>query len=1145
MISKRRSLRALLLATLLSSLSLYGQLQNPNLFPNGDAENLFINKIIGEAGYGSHIRAEGDSTLTYWKLSDGASQCNDVAFSGANAVKLSRGEADVTATLFSNYWRVADGNMPFGLPLVAQKEITVSFRYRTDGLKGKEAFSALIRLGTIKDLPSEEDTIVLPASAEWRLVTRTITLSESKWGGEILFTLPGHKKKRGSVWIDDACLSQEVDGINLVKNHSFEKETDPETLPPDWQPPMEDQWVSWVGSRYREPSVETGESVTGGQSLRASVTYTEGSGVSQLISLHQKEVRPVIIDIWSKLDNSIGKRGSDYWSPDNYSNLTVYIYHQDGTMQEVSPTFLLGESDHDWDYRRFGFRAQKPVEEILLQITVLGSEPTTTLWIDQIRAFELGTSTDELVLRGVDLPTPSISAKWGGGPQSNSSSEIEVSNDAQNIYLTVPKKYDSKEISIYLNPQTQSAFVNHYRYLFDVVKITSDRQVYKGITVEKQGYTADGEFKPAEEYGIELREEGHAYLVTLPFEALQMAGVSFQPLGFNVMWNSGQQKHYWNGNAANNRAMGRIILAREPGIRIKSILFGKRYFHEKEQSQDFISHPQIYAGINEAEISIVNDGADCDVEIFAGIQGEPLASERFYIKQWETKQITLPYQAGLEEMTEFNVTVKPEGQQPINRTYPIQVPPAIEIILDQEFYFPEEDSAVLEIHNRYRPISENGMVSVEVTDLQNEEVLQKFDHHLTDQLTNISIDIRGFRTNPLPVQDYSVVVSYLDDNQKVLGRQTRRFGKINHTKRRELPPIEKLTVDEKGRIVINNDFYFFPIVPSVNIMEWNEAIDLGANMYRGYLREIDNYFEERDRAWEKNVYTLTIGPLTPDFLDKFDTIAENLLVHPGFLGCYGKQFYYWKIDPEYINYRKRVEKTISGISSQRLVIWGHHDSSFLYDRDMPAWPVTNPPVGYCYVKIMGRPGSAWRNAPFLTRTEMVLNPNRFKLAEVNYYTAFHDDELVPLHFMNNQSLRADDLQGFRNESYLSVIYGATGLYHWVCTQKGDLQRLRGWFQEMNHMWPLFVADDAVNRVEILPLGSKVDFRLKKWQGRYYLITANRDETVQNVSIKINGLEGMKVKKLFELPGSLSVENNMIRDVWEKYGTHVYEIESGK
>ena len=232
------------------------------------------------------------------------------------------------------------------------------------------------------------------------------------------------------------------------------------------------------------------------------------------------------------------------------------------------------------------------------------------------------------------------------------------------------------------------------------------------------------------------------------------------------------------------------------------------------------------------------------------------------------------------------------------------------------------------------------------------------------------------------------------------------------------------------------------------------------------------------------------------------------------------------------------------LTSPRLVIWGHHDSSFLYDMDLPKWPNTNnPPVGYCYVKIMGRPGSAWRNTPFQTRTEQLLDPARFKLAEVNYYVSAHYDEVSPLHFAVNVSLQPDDWHGVRNESYLSIIYGATGLYHWVIMEDPKIERLRGWLQEVNHMWPAFVADDAENRVEILPYNSKLDARLKKWQGKYYLLVANRDETLQQASIHIDGFEGMKVEKLFELPGSMSVKGGVIDDVWKKYDVHVYEIEN--
>jgi len=1116
-----------------------------NLFSNGDVENKFVNQIVQRDGYRNHIEAAGAGTATFWRLTNGAVLCRKVKFSGENSIKLSRGKKDVAATVFSNYWKIKDGNMPFGLPLLPEKEIAVSFRYKTAELRGKKAFTALIRLGVVKDLPTRELILDLPASDKWKLATRIITLSELKWGAEIVFTLAADSSRSASVWIDDVYLSQQVDGINLIKNHSFEEKTHPHALPSGWQIPIEDQWVSWVGSRYREPSVEAGEAVSGNQSLRASVTYTDGSGVSQLISLHQKKVRPVLVDLWSKLDNSIGKRETDYWSVDNYAHLTVYVYHYDGTMQEVSPTFLLGESDHDWDYRRFGFMAQKPVKEILVQITVLGSEPTTSLWIDEVRAFEVGVSPKELSARGVDFPAQSLSSKWGNAAQFSDGSNIKIYNDADNIYLSIPGKPGSKGIFVYLNPHTESTFINHYRYLFNVIKIAADGQVYKGITVEKQGYTADGEFRPAEQFGILYRKKENANLLTVPYRVLQMTGVSYQPFGFNIKWQKGEQNDYWNGNAGNNREMGRIILAKKPGVRIKSIIFGKRYFYEKEQSQDFMSYPQIYTGMNEAIITVVNDGTDSEVEIAARVKDKPPAHKKIYIGRSETKLITLLYQAGLEKLTEFNVTINANGQQQLNRTYPIQVPPAIEIVIDQEFYFPEETSAKIEIHNRYRPIPKYGKVSINVVDQRENNVVEELTQILTKPVTTIPLNIHDLRINPLPVQDYAVTVTYLDDDGKILGEQIKKFGRINHTQRRKLPPIEKLTVDEKGRIVINDNFYFFPIVPSVNIMDWHDAIDLGANVYRGYYNKTSQIFEERDRAWEKNVYTLTIGPYDFETLDTFKSEAESLLVHPGFLSCYAKQFYYWNLSPELINFRKRVEKIVSELSSQRLVIWGHHDSSFLYDHDMPEWPVLNPPVGYCYVKIMGRPGSAWRNIPFQTRTEMILNPHRFKLAEVNYYSAIHDDEIVPEHFSANMSLRADDWYGVRNESYLSVIYGANGLYHWVPAQENDLQRLRGWFQELNYMWPVFVADDAEKKAEILPYNSKVDFRLKKWQGKYYLLTANRDETTQNASISINGFEGMKVKKLFELPGNLSVKDNKIQDVWGKYGTHVYEIENGK
>jgi len=1119
--------------------------ENQNLFPNGDVENVMSTLFILDSRYESHLETNETGLPSFWRLSEGAALCKD-GYSGGNAIKISCQENEVTATVYSDRFNVEDADMPFGLPLVPDREIIVSFRYKTSGLKGKSAFSALMKLGVIEELPTREIPLDLPASKEWSLVSRKITLSEIKWGGEIVFALDGDKKNRGEVWIDDVYLGQQLEGVNLVKNHSFEKGNASNEIPPDWQIPLEDQWVSWVGARYREPVIDADESLGGHRSLRADVVYADGSGVAQRIHLNQHKIKPIVVELWSKLNNVINSKTYSPITKDTYSNLTAYVYHHDGTMQEVSPMLSLGLADHDWCFRRFGFVPQKPVKEIILQIMLLGSEYTTSLWVDEVKAYELGSTPEELEVRGVDLPARSIWSKWGGDGQQSEGTGIQIMNDDKNLYLTIPEKYRGQEISIYLNPNTQSTFVNHFRYLFDVIKLDADGVAYKGTTIEKQGYTADGEFSLATESGIESRRSGNDYLITIPYKALEMKGIPSQPFGFNVMWKNNDQKIFWSGKAANNREMGRIVLSKAPGVRIKSIQFGQRYNKVKGPLKDFVSQPPLYAGSNQAVIMLTNEGPDCQVELVGGIADEQEVRKNVHMKHQEVNRVTLNYQAGLEALTAFNLTLTVNGEQKTVRSYPIQVPAAIGMVLDQEFYYPEEDSAFLEIHNRYRPIPREGKVQIEVTDLKDRHIIQTITQKLTDTISLIPLDIQDIRVNPLPVQDYSVTVRYLDEDQRVLGVQTKQFGKINHTKRRELPPIDKLTIDDQGRIIINEDFRFFPIVVSDHIMEWGATIDMGANLLKSTYKIDSTKYKDRDKAWEKNAYTLYIGPYTPEEFDQFEAEAEDLIVHPGVLSTYNHQFYYWKLSDEWIDFRKRVEMFMGKLSSPRLVIWGHHDSSFLYDRDLPKWPNTNnPPVGYCYVKIMGRPGLGWRNTPFQTRTEELLDPGRFKLAEVNYYVSAHYDEILPGHGAINLSLRADDWHGVRNESYLSIIYGATGLYHWIIMQDEKVERLRGWLQELNYMWPVFVADDAENKIEILPNDSKLDARLKIWQGKYYLLVANRGEAIQKASIHIDGFEGMKVEKLFELPGSMSVKGGVIDDVWKQYDVHVYEIENVK
>lgn len=1120
---------------------------NVSLLPNGDAENILINDIQQLKGYKTIIHPKGHGFLPYWTLSDKTMVTDKVYYKGQNSIEMTGGDKDVSAIIHSNFWQVKDPNMPFGLPLFPGKEIYISFYYKTSKIIGNQALEVKVKLGAVKGLPSQKKEFVLPPSEEWKHFQTSLTLSQMKWGAEIEFILPESFKKGKKVWIDNVSMHQNINGVNLAKNPSFERSVPSGDWTEGWDIPVEDQWVSWVGSDYREPIPDQGDAISGLQSLRCSVTYAEGSGISQEIQLRQKKVEPIILSIRSKLDNSIGNSPPGYWGPENLANLTVFVYFKDGTMQEVSPTFSLGVSDHDWDYRRFGFLPLKPIEKINTRFTILGSEPTTSLWIDNFNVFENGATRKDLNNRGIELPPRILYSSWRGKENMDFQS-TQVSHDTEFLYISLPLKSSTDEIIVYLNPQIKSEFVNHRRYLYYAVKILSQENIQFGTVVEKQGYTRVGLFDKAKKFGIQAKKKNHSYLLSIPFKALHMIGPSFEPFGFNVVWKRKDKEHLWTGNAINNREMGRILFAKKPTVRVKSLLFGKRYFHEKDQSQDFVSHPQVYTGKNEGEIVLLNEGTQTvELGLTAGIRGKSPSKLELTLEPEKCRNVAFSYDAGLEKSTFFDLELNVNGKKSFCRSYPLLIPSSIDIVLDQEFYFPEEKEAVIEIHNRFRPILPDGKVHIEVRDLLENETVTEMKKAITKNVTNIHFDINNLRINPLPKQDYEVVVTYLDQKGKNLGSDRSVFGRINHTERRPLPPIKNLRVNEKGRLIINDNFRFFPIVPSVNIMEKDDAIKLGANIYRSRYSKNSTPFKDRNWAWKKNVYTLTIGPGIPhkgdpNILDRFSEEAEKLLVHPGFLSCYPKQFYYWKLPKKFIQYRKKVEKIIGNISSPRLVIWGHHDSSLLYDREFPDWPTNNPPVGYCYTKIMGRPGSMWRNSPFLTKTERILNPHRFLLAEVNYYVSFHSDEVVPEQFPGYLSLRGDDWRGVKAESYLAVLYGADGLYHWICTQKHQIQRLRGWFQELNFMWPIFVADDAKEKVEVIPADSRIEARMKKWKGQYYLLTVNSGKKAIISEIKIPGFENMEVKKLFNVPGKITVKGNTIKDHWGKYGVYVYKIE---
>jgi hypothetical protein len=69
----------------------------------------------------------------------------------------------------------------------------------------------------------------------------------------------------------------------------------------------------------------------------------------------------------------------------------------------------------------------------------------------------------------------------------------------------------------------------------------------------------------------------------------------------------------------------------------------------------------------------------------------------------------------------------------------------------------------------------------------------------------------------------------------------------------------------------------------------------------------------------------------------------------------------------------------------------------------------------------------------------------------------------------------------------------------------------------------------------------IEARLKKWNGKYYLLTANASEKPQHAVITFVGWDTMQVRKLFDMNGEMEVVAGSIRDHWGETDAFVYEI----
>jgi Hypothetical glycosyl hydrolase family 15 len=131
---------------------------------------------------------------------------------------------------------------------------------------------------------------------------------------------------------------------------------------------------SWGSGPKSNDSLDMAVKHGGSRSIKMVNVKPDESILSQGVTLHQTEPRPIVASGWSKAENASG-------DPDGNYSVYLDILFTDGTplFGQIAP-FSTGT--HDWEFEQVVVKPEKPIES--LTVNVLFRYRTGTVWFDDI-----------------------------------------------------------------------------------------------------------------------------------------------------------------------------------------------------------------------------------------------------------------------------------------------------------------------------------------------------------------------------------------------------------------------------------------------------------------------------------------------------------------------------------------------------------------------------------------------------------------------------------------------------------------------------------------------------------------------------------------------------------------------------------------
>jgi hypothetical protein len=146
---------------------------------------------------------------------------------------------------------------------------------------------------------------------------------------------------------------------------------------------------------------------------------------------------------------------------------------------------------------------------------------------------------------------------------------------------------------------------------------------------------------------------------------------------------------------------------------------------------------------------------------------------------------------------------------------------------------------------------------------------------------------------------------------------------------------------------------------------------------------------------------------------------------------------------------------------------------------------------------------------------------------------------------------------YRCMAYLSIINGVKGLWFYTGSGQKDFQGkpagifnkpedghwsyVRTLTQELREFSPVIMSAATMGKITLTPTNAPVEFTARQYEGKDYLIAANKSAAAQKVTFTADFLTDKKAEVLFEAGARIGTPGKSLETSFEPFGVHVFRL----